>query len=298
MKVVNVKDYGGIEAASREGVHYCGRPSPLGNPCSVPGKPCPVCGLVHFGPGMVQLTDCRSIECFRTWLWGRIKARDGAVLDSLEQLHEDSVLGCWCAPAGCHCDVLIRAWHFLRDNGYFRPIKEASMNVAGTGHRPPKLGLGYTSKDNDVLRTFARQELEKCQQVMGRPITTVISGMAQGWDMALAEAALDLGLGLNAAVAFDGAEAKWPAEAKERFRSILSRADLVSYVSDPPYAAWKFAKRDRWMVEECHSLLALFDPAERKSGTGITVAYAEDRGVPVHNVWAAWLSYLKGVGRA
>lgn len=120
MKVVNVRDYGGIEGAKHQGVVYAGRPSTLGNPCSAPGIACPVCNQVHFGKGMVQLTDCRSIECYRKWLWHMIRSKHADMLAAMSRLNENSVLGCWCKPKPCHLDVLAKAWVWCRDNGYFK----------------------------------------------------------------------------------------------------------------------------------------------------------------------------------
>jgi hypothetical protein len=123
MQVVNVYTYGGVEQAKKAGVKYVGRPSPLGNHCSAPGVPCPVCKLVHFGPGMKQLTECRSLECYRRWLWHRIEKRDGRILDALEQLNENDLLGCFCKPKSCHADIIAKAWRWCYDNGLFKPIK-------------------------------------------------------------------------------------------------------------------------------------------------------------------------------
>lgn len=162
------------------------------------------------------------------------------------------------------------------------------MIVAGTGHRPPKLGIGYTEKDAVLLKDFAIQCLVK-----NTLPKEVISGMAQGWDQALAEAALSLGLPLIAAVPFVGMEDKWPKDGKERFYGIIKRATWVYNVCDPPYAAFKFIKRDHWMVDHATDVMALLDPQESKSGTGQTVAYALQQGKPVHNVWADWLVYKK-----
>ena len=58
------------------------------------------------------------------------------------------------------------------------------MNVAGTGHRPNKLG-GYDDDIYQRLVTLAMTYLEET-----RP-KRVISGMALGWDQALAEAAVN-----------------------------------------------------------------------------------------------------------
>lgn len=117
MKTVNVKDYGGIARAKGSGIIYCGRPSPLGNPCSMPNSPCPICEEIHFGIGMSELTPCRSIECYRKWLWNKIKKRDEKVIYELSRISEDSLLGCFCYPKTCHCDVVAKAWKYCKEFG-------------------------------------------------------------------------------------------------------------------------------------------------------------------------------------
>lgn len=78
--------------------HYCGRPSPLGNP-------------YRIGVDGDRATVIRK---YRTWLWGRLRSGDQAIIDALSGLTDDAVLGCWCTPLPCHCDVIIRAAHWLR----------------------------------------------------------------------------------------------------------------------------------------------------------------------------------------
>lgn len=98
MKIVNVREFGGIAAAQRAGVVYCGRPSVLGNPFVV-GK---------------HGTRDEVIEKFRQWLWNRLQANDKAVLKAMNELNEESVLGCWCTPSACHCEVIQSAWKWLQ----------------------------------------------------------------------------------------------------------------------------------------------------------------------------------------
>lgn len=121
MQVINVR---GLKP-NDPSVIYCGRDhagweaSPLGNPCSARGKPCPVCGLVHFAAWGTQVTPCRSLPCYRKWLWEKIRTRDRVVLDTLRALSEDSVLGCWCKPKPCHAEVIASAWAWCVENGVF-----------------------------------------------------------------------------------------------------------------------------------------------------------------------------------
>ena len=159
------------------------------------------------------------------------------------------------------------------------------MIVAGTGHRPPRLGLGYGALDRFKLIDFAQRELEEIHFESG--ISAVISGLAQGWDQAIAEASIDLGFPLWVAIPFEGQESKWPEDAQERYNRIRGKAAKVTIVCPGDYASWKFIARDKWMVESSDLVLALFD-GNPKSGTGATVAYAQLTGKPVKNVWDAW----------
>lgn len=63
--------------------------------------------------------------------------------------------------------------------------------MAGTGHRPDKLG-GYGAGVSSRLVDLARAALLRC-----RP-NEVMSGMALGWDTALALGAIELGIPLTA----------------------------------------------------------------------------------------------------
>lgn len=114
-EVINVR---GLRV-NAPGVVYCGRgfagwiASPLGNPCSIPGRSCPVCGKVHFGPGMRQLTADRSLVCYSKWLLQQLLDGNGRVRAAVEEITgklrrgEDVRLGCWCAPAACHAEIVL-----------------------------------------------------------------------------------------------------------------------------------------------------------------------------------------------
>lgn len=155
------------------------------------------------------------------------------------------------------------------------------MIVAATGHRPDKLG-GYNDKVRNALRELAAGWFEDNPQC-----TSVISGMAQGWDQAVAEAALDAGLPLLAAVPFDGQEDVWPVPAKERYKQILDRATQIVVVSPGGYAANKLSKRNAWMVDHADMLLALHDGSS--GGTGNCIKYAKAKDVKIDNIWPLWL---------
>jgi hypothetical protein len=101
MKVVNVYDYGGREAAEAASVVYCGRPSPLGNPYSHMGNT-----LAKF---RVKNRD-EALDKYRRWLYHELTNGNKQVIEALENLKENDVLGCFCKPKACHCDIIIAAW--------------------------------------------------------------------------------------------------------------------------------------------------------------------------------------------
>jgi hypothetical protein len=76
-----------------------GRPGEWGNPFS--HRPSRVPGTI------LVATREEAINRYRVWLWDRI--RSGALPLGQLALLDGKVLGCWCAPASCHGDVLARA---------------------------------------------------------------------------------------------------------------------------------------------------------------------------------------------
>jgi hypothetical protein len=103
MRRVKVKKFAREKMEKIPGFVYCGRAaygyrrSPLANPYKV--------GIDGTVEGCITL--------YRGWLWERVDAGDRAILDALGALTEDSVLGCWCAPKPCHCDVIAEVWAAL-----------------------------------------------------------------------------------------------------------------------------------------------------------------------------------------
>jgi uncharacterized phage-like protein YoqJ len=166
------------------------------------------------------------------------------------------------------------------------------MIVAGTGHRPNKLGVGaYAGYHRLVQRRLidlARAAL--LREHARAPVQAVVSGMALGWDMALAEAALELNIPLWAYVPFIGQEQTWPHLSQLRYLDLCSRADAFFVCCPGAYAPWKMQARNERMVNmltDEDRLLALWDGTA--GGTWNCLAYAERRGVDLHNLWIPWL---------
>ena len=154
------------------------------------------------------------------------------------------------------------------------------MIIAGTGHRPDKIG-GYSPEANAHRNSLALIALARYEPEW------VISGMALGWDTALAEAAVEIGVPFTAAVPFEGQESVWPQESRDKYRSLLDKASEVKIVCPGKYATYKMQVRNQWLVDNCDILLALWDGSP--GGTGNCIKYAEKAGRSMINLWGNWM---------
>jgi uncharacterized phage-like protein YoqJ len=153
------------------------------------------------------------------------------------------------------------------------------MVAAFTGYRPPKLG-GYSKEVADRLRGLASAFIDK-----ERP-EKVVTGMALGWDQAVALAAIEKGVPFVAAIPCDVQDKLWPDASKALYKAILEKASEAVVVSLGGYAAWKMQARNKWMVDAASLLVALWDGSD--GGTANCVRYAESRSVRIVNLWESW----------
>lgn len=154
------------------------------------------------------------------------------------------------------------------------------MIICGTGHRPDKLG-GYSQEVFDKLVDLASEHIFKLKP------DYVISGMALGWDQALAKAAYECSIPFHAYIPFVGQEGRWPRESQAKYHALLHRADKVVYCNPEGYAGWKMQKRNEDMVNASDVVLALWDGSA--GGTGNCIGYANKKGVEIINVWDEWI---------
>jgi len=145
-----------------------------------------------------------------------------------------------------------------------------------TGHRPSKFPWKYDELDPQcvALKAVLAERIEKLTE---RGAADFLSGMAQGTDLWCAEIVLVLreknpALKLHCILPCEGQADKWSDSARERYRSILRRADSVDYVSRGYYDGCMLDRNHR-LVESADLLLAVYSGA-RRSGTGATVNYA------------------------
>ena len=141
------------------------------------------------------------------------------------------------------------------------------MIVAFTAHRPDKLG-GYNLPNPTYLHVC--REIDKILRQL-KP-EKVISGMALGGDQWAANIAFKLKIPVLAAVPFDGQEKKWPEKSQSIYRKLLSKASEIVVISPPGFTVGKMQRRNKWMVDQCDILIAIWDGSA--GGTKNCVEYA------------------------
>lgn len=151
---------------------------------------------------------------------------------------------------------------------------------AFTGHRPKSFPWKYNETDSRclALKDILAEQIAKLAQA---GVTDYYSGMAQGADLWCSQIVLELkgknpALKLHCILPYEGQECKWSSSAQEQYRSILSQADEVVYVSRT-YGPDCLLERNKYMVDRAGVLLAVYTDINR-SGTGMTVRYAHKMG--------------------
>lgn len=142
-----------------------------------------------------------------------------------------------------------------------------------TGHRQEKL----SSSPEEVKQWLSDQIMNAIDD----GYVTFITGMAMGVDIWAGEIVTrlresDPRLHLIAAVPWPGFSARWNAEWKNRYESLLKKADLVKYISKK-YDPSIFTKRNLWMVDHCSRVIAYYNGED--GGTKDMILYAQEKGI-------------------
>lgn len=152
--------------------------------------------------------------------------------------------------------------------------------ASATGHRPNKLHDAYPEQEGyKHLVWFAVTILKEYQD----QISIVGSGMALGWDMAIADACLTLDIPFVACIPFAGQSCQWPLKTQQYYDNLLKFAYQEVHVCDPGYAPWKMQRRNEYMVDNSAKQFALWN--KTSGGTANCVRYAKSKGVEVINCW-------------
>ncbi len=120
--------------------------------------------------------------------------------------------------------------------------------------------------------------------------TVVLTGMAIGWDQAVAEACVHLGIPFRAYLPGDWQASRWPPAVRQRYEELLWMADSSVMCCTGPYDPQALQIRNMAIVDDCDLLLAMWN-GMHLGGTWNAIEYAtERRAVPrrMVNAWERW----------
>lgn len=152
-----------------------------------------------------------------------------------------------------------------------------SKTVCFTGHRPKDLPKGSEEWINGQL-------MQAIKKASNKDYTRFISGGAVGVDQMAARCVLlakvfDSRLKLVIARPFPSQDKVWPPHVKVKFEELLGKADAVVDVCEDPYAVWKMQKRNEWMVDQSHVVIAVWKGG--RGGTHNCIEYAQASKKPI-----------------
>lgn len=148
------------------------------------------------------------------------------------------------------------------------------MILAVTGHRPDKLG-GWHIPNPTFEEVVKRMDVA----LMALRPEIVITGMSLGVDQWMAELCIENDIPFWAAVPFQGQESVWPDHSKARYHELLAHAAKIHIISPGPYERHKMHIRNRWMVKNCNTLLAVWDGSSGGTSNCVNTAYELGRKV-------------------
>lgn len=157
------------------------------------------------------------------------------------------------------------------------------MILAATGHRPDKLG-GYGQEPKEKLYHFA------CDWVGYIWPEAVISGMALGWDTAVARAAVFHKIPLIAVLPFPQQASKWSTPDVMLWAELKRKASEVHVIA-PEFSIAALQRRNEVMVDRAGALLVLWNGSRGGTANCINYAYrakAEGKELKIVNCWEQW----------
>lgn len=152
-----------------------------------------------------------------------------------------------------------------------------------TGHRD-------VEQEPGELLQFARLSLARMVCSTTAPIEGVITGMARGWDLAVAEACDEFGIPFWAALPFWNQAKRWRPADRALWDRLITRAAHVE-IGGTLEMVSAYLKRDRWIVDQCDELWAL--NSGRRSGTDSTCLYAQNVERKIVSLWPDWLDFRR-----
>lgn len=231
-------------------------------------------------------TPEKAVEAFREWLAGTNyldiePGRRDWVLANLHRL-KDKDLVCWCDPAPCHGTIL-KLWARAEPHTY--------KVLAVTGHRPEKLFAEncYSVENFELLVEFARTVLAKADERY-----LVVTGMALGWDLAVAKACHELGVAYDAYVPCPDQSRPWKSSYFQGLHEELLEDARKVVLCSEEYSPMAMNERNKAMCHAARGLVALWDGSA--GGTANCVRYWErvhGKGMRIVRVWDLWMDFRR-----
>ncbi len=170
-------------------------------------------------------------------------------------------------------------------------MTDVYTTVGGTGHRHLNPGQRDWSR-REALRIAAKLRDD-------HGTTTVVSGLALGWDTDWAQAGLAAGLKLWAHVPFETQADRWPAADRKVWQALREAAwKTTVYGPDPASrgaAVRLLHARNHGMVDVSDAMTCLWVPQKRSGGTWGAVQLIVRRGLPAIHLDPARRTVRRGL---
>ena len=158
-------------------------------------------------------------------------------------------------------------------------------SCAFTGHRPTRFSFKY-DETHPACIELKMVLAEQIDFLYRQGITDFYTGCALGIDLWAGETVLALmelhpEIKLHCVVPFAAQDQKWTPEQQARYRVLLDRSSDV-IMTQEKYNKGCYYVRNRYLVDHADVVLAVYDmQANKRSGTGYTVHYAQAQSKPI-----------------
>jgi uncharacterized phage-like protein YoqJ len=174
-------------------------------------------------------------------------------------------------------------------------LKERPYIVTGTGHRPKhyvNYDMYYTSLSiitDSISKVVEDNEID---------IDLVISGMALGFDTALAMCAIENNIPLHAYIPFVGQEYKWSKDMQSTYQNLIQGAEkvLVSVDNHPKEyreVAASLHKRNSDMLRDTDICFTFHRPDIITGGTVDAIKKAKSKSIYTVPIWPEYEKQAK-----
>lgn len=166
------------------------------------------------------------------------------------------------------------------------------MDVSVTGHRPDKIIIaGENAYSPAVFNKFTDFCTASLKAVRNKiEIDRVLTGMALGFDCAVAISCIKLNIPFIACIPFKGQELKWTQLWQDVYKRILDKAKRIKIVSPGGYAAEKMHYRNEYLIDHSEYILTFYN-GDKYGGTYSCLKYAKFLNKPMCNIYDNWLKY-------